>query len=405
MNPKKDLYKSYDFIMLILMFCLMFISIIAIYSASKSGQYQGSFVVRQSVFYFIGLTVSLLVAKIDLNRIKRINWIIYGTSIVFLIVLMFAPESIARPVNGAKAWFQLPFIGSFQPSEFMKISLLISISALVDKHNKIFKINNVKTDLILLCKILLISLPPSLIVLKQPDTGMTMIFLVIIFSIILCSKIKTSIVLFLISIPTLMISTLLVILTKFPNYFEVRILSLLMPHQRSRIEGWLDPFEHSDAGFQTKQGLLAIGTGQLSGKGYLNGVVYIPEEHTDFIFANIGEEFGFVGGALCIALFFLLLSRIVNISLDALKNANNLFGTLICVGTVSVLAFQIFQNIGMTIGLLPVTGITLPFLSYGGSSLLSNMILIGLTQSVRNSYNGYIFYSLERGEYGKRNIR
>ncbi|XRG77986.1 FtsW/RodA/SpoVE family cell cycle protein [Rossellomorea sp. GAMAL-10_SWC] len=297
MNPKKDLIKSYDFIMLILMFCLMFTSIITIYSASKSGQYQGSFVVRQSIFYFIALTVSLLVAKIDLNRIKRVNWIIYGTSIVFLIVLIFAPESIARPVNGAKAWFQLPFIGSFQPSEFMKISLLISISALVDKHNKIFKINNVKTDLILLCKILLISLPPSLIVLKQPDTGMTMIFLVIIFSIILCSKIKTSIVLFLISIPTLMISTLLVMLTKFPNYFEVRILSLLMPHQRSRIEGWLNPFEHSDAGFQTKQGLLAIGTGQPSGKGYLNGVVYIPEEHTDFIFANIGEEFGFVGGA------------------------------------------------------------------------------------------------------------
>lgn len=400
MNPKKDLFKSYDLIMLILMFCLMFTSIIAIYSASKSGQYQGSFVVRQSIFYFIGLTVSILIAKIDLNRIKRINWIIYGTSIVFLIVLIFAPESIARPVNGAKAWFQLPFIGSFQPSEFMKISLLISISALVDKHNKIFKINNVKTDLILLCKILLISLPPSLIVLKQPDTGMTMIFLVIIFSIILCSKIKTSIVLFLISIPTLMISTLLVILTKFPNYFEVRILSLLMPHQRSRIEGWLNPFEHSDAGFQTKQGLLAIGTGQLSGKGYLNGVVYIPEEHTDFIFANIGEEFGFVGVALCIALFFLLLSRIVSISLDALKNANNLFGTLICVGTVSVLAFQIFQNIGMTIGLLPVTGITLPFLSYGGSSLLSNMILIGLTQSVRNSYNGYIFHSLSEGKYG-----
>ncbi|MEH7610576.1 FtsW/RodA/SpoVE family cell cycle protein [Gottfriedia acidiceleris] len=381
----------------------MLISIFAIYSASKSGQYQGSFVIRQGVFYLIGLTISILVATIDLNLIKRINWIIYATCILLLIVLIFAPESIARPVNGAKAWFQLPFIGSLQPSEFMKISLLISISALVDKHNRVFKINNVKTNLILLCKILLISLPPSLIVLKQPDTGMTMIFLVIIFSVILCSKIKKSIALFLISIPTILISTFLVILTKFPNYFEARILSLLMPHQRSRIEGWLNPFEHSDAGFQTKQGLLAIGTGQLSGKGYLNGAVYIPEKHTDFIFANIGEEFGFVGGALCIALFFLLLNRIMNISLDTLKKTNNLFGTLICVGAVSVLAFQIFQNIGMTIGLLPVTGITLPFLSYGGSSLLSNMILIGLTQSVRNSYNGYIFYSLEGEKYGYRN--
>lgn len=400
MNPKKDFFKSYDFIMLILIFCLMLTSIVAIYSASKSGQYQGGFVERQSVFYLIGLTISILVAKIDLNRIKKINWIIYGICILLLIVLIFAPKSIARPVNGAKAWFQLPIIGSLQPSEFMKISLIISISALVDKHNKVFKINNLITDLILLCKILLVSLPPSLIVLKQPDTGMTMIFLVIIFSIVMCSKIKTSILLFLISIPSLMLTAFLVLLTKFPNYFEERILSLLLPHQRSRIEGWLDPFTHSDAGFQTKQALLAIGTGQFSGKGYLNGTVYIPEEHTDFIFANIGEEFGFVGGAVIIALFFLLLSRLINIALDALKNTNNLFGSMICVGTISVLAFQIFQNIGMAIGLLPVTGITLPFLSYGGSSLLSNMILIGITQSVRNSYNGYIFYSLSGGKYG-----
>ncbi|MFF2877912.1 FtsW/RodA/SpoVE family cell cycle protein [Gottfriedia sp. NPDC057991] len=400
MNPKKDFFKSYDFIMLILIFCLMFTSIVAIYSASKSGQYQGGFVERQSVFYLIGLTISILIAKIDLNRIKKINWIIYGICILLLIVLIFAPKSIARPVNGAKAWFQLPIIGSLQPSEFMKISLIISISALVDKHNKVFKINNIKTDLILLCKILLVSLPPSLIVLKQPDTGMTMIFLVIIFSIVMCSKIKTSILLFLISIPSLMIIAFLVLLTKFPNYFEERILSLLLPHQRSRIEGWLDPFAHSDAGFQTKQGLLAIGTGQFSGKGYLNGIVYIPEEHTDFIFANIGEEFGFIGGAVIIALFFLLLSRLINIALDALKNTNNLFGPMICVGTISVLTFQIFQNIGMTIGLLPVTGITLPFISYGGSSLLSNMVLIGLTQSVRNSYNGYIFHSLSGGKYG-----
>lgn len=268
MDPKNDFFKSYDFIMLILVFCLMLISIVAIYSASKSGQYQGGFAVRQSVFYLIGLTISILFAKIDLNRIRWINWIIYGICILLLIVLMYAPKSIARPVNGAKAWFQLPIIGSLQPSEFMKISLILSISALVDKHNKLFPVNSLKTDIKLLCKILLVSLPPSLIVLKQPDTGMTMIFLVIISSIILCSKIKTSIVLFLISIPSLIITALLVLLTKFPNYFEERILSLLLPHQRSRIEGWLNPFTHSDAGFQTKQGLLAIGTGQFSGKAY-----------------------------------------------------------------------------------------------------------------------------------------
>ncbi|PEL05864.1 FtsW/RodA/SpoVE family cell cycle protein [Bacillus sp. AFS017336] len=400
MNPKNDFFKFYDFIMLILIFCLMITSIVSIYSASKSGQYQGDFVIRQSVFYLIGLTISIVVAIIDIDRIKKINWMIYGICVLLLIVLMFAPESIAKPKNGAKAWFQLPIIGSLQPSEFMKISLILSMSALVDQHYKIFPINNIKSDLLLLGKISLISLPPALIVLKQPDTGMTIIFLVIIFSIVLCSKIKASIVVCLLSIPSLMVSTLLVIIIKFPIYFEERILSLLMPHQRSRITGWLDPFANSDAGFQTKQGLLAIGTGQFSGKGYLNGTVYIPEAHTDFIFANIGEEFGFIGGAVVITLFFLFLSRIINIALAALKNTNNLFGSMICVGTISVLAFQIFQNIGMTIGLLPVTGITLPFISYGGSSLLSNMILIGIVQSVRNSYSGYIFYHQVGGKYG-----
>lgn len=400
MNPKKTFLKSYDSILLIIIFSLMITSIVAVYSASRNGQYNGDFVIKQSAFYLIGMIISILVATIDINRIKKINWIIYGTCLSLLLILMFAPYSIARPVNGAKAWFQLPFFGTLQPSEFMKISLIISISAVVDQHYKLYPIANLKKDLILLSKILFITLPPILIILIQPDTGMTMLLIVISISITLSSKIKLSLVVLLISIPALIVSALLVIISKFPVYFERRMLSLLMPHQRSRIEGWLDPFAHTDAGFQTKQGLLAIGTGQLSGKGYLNGSVYIPEEHTDFIFANIGEEFGFIGGAIVITLFFLLLSRIINIALSALNHTNNLFGSMICVGTISVLAFQIFQNIGMTIGLLPVTGITLPFISYGGSSLLSNMILIGLTQSVRNSYNDYMFYSSIGGKYG-----
>ncbi len=404
MNESRTIFKSYDFLMILILICLMTTSLITIYSASKSGQYNGDFIIKQSIFYFLGFILSLLIAKTDLEQIYKFSWIIYGICLVSLLFLMVAPESIARPINGAKAWFQILFIGSLQPSEFMKLSYIISISWLVDQHYKKIEINTIKTDLILLSKIALLSGPPTFIVLIQPDTGMTMLYIIIIVSIIVCSRIKISIVLFLLSIPIAITTALLVIIIKFPQFFQEKMLNLLMPHQRSRIEGWLNPFVHSDAGYQTKQGLLAIGTGQLFGKGYSNGTVYIPEEHTDFIFANIGEEFGFIGSSVVLILFFFLLSRIFTIALKVNNNNNNnnLFGSMVCVGILSVLTFQIFQNIGMTIGILPVTGITLPFLSYGGSSLLSNMILIGLTQSVRNSYKGYIFYN--GGKYEKKTI-
>lgn len=189
------------------------------------------------------------------------------------------------------------------------------------------------------------------------------------------------------AIPVTILSALIFIYFRYPDIIFNKLIPLLKPHQQSRILGWLDPFGHTDQGYQTQQSLLAVGSGGVERKGFGYGNVYIPGKHTDFIFATIAEEGGFIIAA-CVVFVFLLL--IYRISLIA-YSASDLFGTLICVGTIGVLALQTFQNIGMIIGLMPVKGIALPFLSYGGSSLFSNMIMMGLVLSVRKTYKKYMF--------------
>lgn len=183
------------------------------------------------------------------------------------------------------------------------------------------------------------------------------------------------------------LSALIFIYVKYPDIFFNKLVTLLKPHQQSRILGWLDPFQHTDQGYQTQQSLLAVGSGGIEGKGFGSGNVYIPEKHTDFIFATIAEEGGFIVATFIICIFFLMLSRILIIG----NSADSLFGTLLCAGIVGVLMLQFFQNIGMIVGLMPVKGIALPFLSYGGSSLFSNMLMMGLILSTRKTYKEYMF--------------
>lgn len=189
------------------------------------------------------------------------------------------------------------------------------------------------------------------------------------------------------AIPLSIISVVVLLYVKSHDFFTDKILNKLSGHQISRIHGWLQPYEYPDSSYQTRQGFLAIGTGEFTGKGYMNNNVYVVEKHTDFIFANIAEELGFIGGSFIIALLFFVIYRIVVITVQA----RDPFMTLMGAGISSLLAFQITQNIGMTIGLLPVTGMTLPFLSYGGSSLISNFMLMGIVMIIYKSYSGYMF--------------
>lgn len=378
-----------DYVIVTCILLLCIISCCFIYSSSvATGQYNGAinFVYKQIMYYILGFILIIIISKLDTKQLKIISLVIYVIIFISLIGLKFAPESIARPINGAKAWYQTP-LGSFQPSEFLKFSFLILTSWMIVNHNKKYKTHIFKTDILLLFKIGILTLPPMILVYTQPDTGMILLYISMLFPMLFFSGIQKRILIFMISLPIALISFIAVCYLFFQEFYQDKILGSISPHRISRINGWLDPFSYGDSAYQTKQGMLAIGSGQTFGKGFMQNEVYIPEKHTDFIFANIAEETGFIGASIVLIIIYLLIFRFVQIAITA----NTQFAALLISGIVSLFAFQVFQNVGMTIGLLPVTGVTLPFLSYGGSSLLSNMMLVGIVISINNSYGHFMF--------------
>ncbi|OUB85358.1 cell division protein FtsW [Bacillus thuringiensis serovar medellin] len=381
--------KKLDKKLIFILFILCVTSIVAIYSSQQTGQYGNqNFAMKQMVNYAIGFVLLLIVVNIDLDQLQKLAWPIYIMGFISIIILKVLPVSSFTPeILGAKRWFRFPIIGAIQPAEFFKLALLLLVASLVVKHNAQYMARTFQTDLLLIGKIFLITIPPALLVYSQPDTGMVFLYIAAIACIIFMSGIQKKLIVLCAGIPMTVLSVLIFIYVKYPDIFFNKLVTLLKPHQQSRILGWLDPFQHTDQGYQTQQALLAVGSGGIEGKGFGSGNVYIPEKHTDFIFATIAEEGGFIVATLIICIFFLMLSRILIIG----NSADNLFGTLLCAGIVGVLMLQFFQNIGMIVGLMPVKGIALPFLSYGGSSLFSNMLMMGLILSTRKTYKEYMF--------------
>ncbi|MFJ7482792.1 FtsW/RodA/SpoVE family cell cycle protein [Bacillus thuringiensis] len=384
-----DLLRSLDkkLILILCMFCI--ISITAIYSSQQTGQYGSTnFAFQQGRNYIIGFVLLILVASIDWDQWQKLSWPLYIIGFAAIFILKILPESTFTPVKlGAKRWFQFPVIGQIQPSEFFKIALIILVANLVVNHNVKYMMRTYKTDFMLIGKIMLVSIPPIALVYSQPDTGMVFLYAASIVFILFISGIQKKLIALCTFIPVTLLSTLIFIYVRYPDFFFKDLVTRLKPHQQSRIIGWLNPAENADQGYQTQQSLLAVGSGELHGKGFGQGSVYIPEKHTDFIFATIAEEGGFIIAALVVLVLLLLIYRVTIIA----YSAESLFGTFLCAGTISVLTLQIFQNIGMIVGIMPVKGIALPFLSYGGSSLFSNMIMMGLILSVHKNYKKYMF--------------
>lgn len=369
---------------------LALISCLFIHSSTEAfPQYTGSFVIKQIIFYILGFSMMLAVASLDLEQLKQISWYAYAVIVLLLIGLIFAPESIARPVNEAKAWYQIKFLGSIQPSEFLKFAFVLVIAKVMEKHYTITEEPSFVSDCRLLCKVAIITIPPMLIVYQQPDTGMILLYAALLAPMVFFSSINKKLLITVAAIPVTLGIGIIIVYFQFHDFYQEELLGRLSGHQVSRINGWLQPFEYEASSYQTRQGMTAIGTGELTGKGYLSNDVYIPEKHTDFIFSTIAEETGFIGGSIIILLYFLLLYRLVVIVIKA----HTRFAYITGAGIIGLLTFQIFQNIGMTMGLLPVTGVTLPFLSYGGSSLLSNFLLLGVILSFRKTYDNYFFLS------------
>lgn len=382
MTPNRNTSKI-DFTLVLILMLLSLASLIAIYSADSS------FVIKQVVFYVIGTGIIAGIMQLDSDQLKKLSWYLYGIGIVLLLLLIVAPTSIAREINGAKSWFTLPGF-SLQPSEFVKVFLILILSKIIVDHQEKHLVKTVQTDFILMLKIGGITFVPLLLVMQQPDLGTSLVLIAIMVGMIFISGITWKIIAPIFIGGISLATAILYLVIWHPEWLEKYL--GVKEYQFGRIYSWLDPYNYqSSTGYHLTQSLLAIGSGQTTGKGIGTNEVVLPENHTDFIFSVVGEEFGFIGASIIISLFFLLIYHITKVALET----KNSFYTCICVGVISMVTFHVFQNIGMTVGVLPITGIPLPFISYGGSSLLGNMLAIGLIFSIRYHYKKYMFSSDE----------
>ncbi|MCU5746551.1 rod shape-determining protein RodA [Staphylococcus sp. SQ8-PEA] len=369
--------RRVDWIIIAFLILFALISVTVISSAMGGGQYSANFSIRQILYYIFGFIIALFIMMISPKKLMKYTYLLYGVLCASLLLLLIVPETPITPIiNGAKSWYALGPI-SVQPSEFMKIVLIMTLAKLITRHHKFTFNKSIETDFKLLFKIIGISLIPMLLILFQNDLGTMLVLCAIIAGVLIVSGITWKIIapIFIAGI-VFGASIILSILYK-PSLIE----SLLgiKTYQLGRISSWLDPYTYSSSdGYHLTESLKAIGSGQLLGKGYNHGEVYIPENHTDFIFSVIGEEFGFLGSVVVLLLF---LGFIFYLSRLAAKNTFSYNKTFI-IGFATLILFHVLQNIGMTIQLLPITGIPLPFISYGGSALWSLMFGVGVLLSI-----------------------
>lgn len=372
-----NIFARIDWILVLILIVLAVISVVMIQSAMTSGQYSTDFVLRQILFYVLGFISLFVITFIPIKFFKQYIWVIYGIGMLSLIVLYIAPVSPVTPIiNGAKSWYQFGFI-SIQPSEFVKVIYILALGYVISQHNKYKIRNDLNSDVKLLFKMALVSILPMIFILLQNDLGTVLVLIAILLGMILVSGISWWLIL-----PTLSVAGTTGLILILGIIFRPDLLQTYLgvrPYQFERIYSWLQPDEYaSDSGFQLSNSLRAIGSGGIDGKGFTEGIIYIPENHTDFIFTIIGEEFGFLGSTVVIVILFMLMLHLLRIAVTI----EDTFSSYFIIGYLSMLTFHIFQNIGMTIQLLPITGLPLPFLSYGGSGLWANMIAMGIVMSI-----------------------
>jgi rod shape determining protein RodA len=382
-NTNKTSKLDYNLVFILIL--LFLASCLAIYSAQASGQYKENFLIKQIFWYVVGGGIIAVVMTLDSDQIRKLTWYAYGFGILMLGFLIVAPESIAPVINGAKNWFKIPGVGTIQPSEFVKIFIILALARSIEDHHNKHQIKTIQTDFWLLVKMGAVTMAPLILIIKQ-DLGTSLVFLAILLGMIFISGISWKLLAPLFTFGIALIGTIFYFVLWKPDLLAKYL--GVGEYQLRRIYSWLDPYSYqgSDA-YQLTKSLLAIGSGQTGGKGFGNREVYLPESQTDFIFSVVGEEYGFIGASVLISLFFLLVYHITKVGMETKNN----FYTYICVGVISMITFHVFQNIGMTIGVLPITGIPLPFISYGGSALMGNMLGLGLIFSIRYHYKKYMF--------------
>lgn len=388
LEDRQLLIKRIDWVLVLILCSFLIVSLLAISSAQTTSYTGLNFIPRQLIYYCIGACIIGVVMILDMEQYKKIVWYLYGAGILLLVALIFMPEgkgAIGEVINGAKSWYHTP-LGNIQPSEFMKTFYILVCAKLISSHNDYHMIRTAKTDFLLLGKIGAALALPLMLVMEQPDLGSALVFIAITVALVVLSGISWKIIL-----PSLAagggIAGLFLWMAMYKQDFLEKAFGF-KAYQFARIYSWLDPESYaSNEGYQLLSSMSAIGSGEIFGKGYQDREVYVVENHTDFIFTVIGEEWGFIGASAVICLYFVLIYHLTKMTL-MMKDP---FCTYVCAGIIAMITFHVFENIGMTIQLLPITGIPLPFISYGGSSLMGNALALGLVFSMRYHYRSYMF--------------
>ncbi|MEN8907542.1 MAG: rod shape-determining protein RodA [Clostridiales bacterium] len=320
--------------------------------------------------WFVGLILAMLISKMDYNDLKNLGIVLYVFCMLLLILVLFI--GYGETLN-SRSWFNVPMIGSFQPSELAKIAFVIMTAIYFEKikdgHKR--KYNS-------MLKLVVFSIIPIILILRQPDVGTVAVFII-----------SFLVMLFICGLPYKYI--LITIFLMIPMSIYIWFFKLAK-YQKSRILVLFHPEDDLQGkGYNVYKSKIAVGSGQLTGKGLFKGIQTqnsgVPVKESDFIFSVIGEELGFIGAVIILLLIFFILMRCIYIA----KNAKDSFGSFIVIGFTSILAFHYIENVSMNIGLLPVTGIPMPFVSQGGSALITNYISIGIILSVSMRKSRSIF--------------
>ena len=347
------------------------ISITTIYSAmTYLSPDNGNLALKQAIWYLVGVILIVILFKLKNDYLYRNAWLLYIIGNILLVsLLLFAPE-----INNSKCWFVIPYIGSFQPSEFMKIFIMLVLAVMISNFRETTDHPSIKEEFIFILKTLLVVLIPSVLTFLEPDTGAVMIYFIIYFCMMFTSGIRLRWFVILGIIIAVILGLVLGCYFLNEDLF-VNIFGTDLYYRFDRILDW-----QNGSGLQLENALAAIGSAGVFGHGFNQTPIYFPESGTDFIFAVYASNFGLLGAIVLIAIIIFFDTRLINMATKRIASRDK----FVLAGIIGMLVFQQVQNIGMTLGLLPITGITLPFISYGGSSLLSYLILVGIVLNISN---------------------
>lgn len=366
---KGRILKNIEWAILICCIALFIIGCISLYSATQENNYDE--LKRQVIWFAISIPIMIAVICIDYNIITKVSPIFYGIFLILLVAVLFT-----KSVNGATSWFTITEGIKFQPSEFAKIFVIITFSYLITIFQKRDK-GEINKPLKLLGALAVV-LVPVLLIIKQPDYGTAIAFMI-----------ATTLILFVAGIDKrYIIGVILIVVVALPLVYNF----ILPAHAKARIDVFLNPnLDPRGSGYNVIQSKLAIGSGGLFGMGILKGnqtqLGFLHPKTTDFIFSVIGEEMGFIVAGAVIILYVVLITKAIYVA----KTAKDDLGSYIAMGIAGIFIFHMIENIGMTMGLLPITGVPLPFVSYGGSSMVTNFICIGLLLNISGRRQKTIF--------------